>query len=62
MTIKELKRLLEYFEDDKDIIVWNPVTKHLDEVANLSENSGHLQLNILDYESQIDCPECQEVI
>lgn len=37
-----------------NLIVWNPTTKHLDDVESVSVNDGAVQLNLKPYEIRKD--------
>lgn len=50
MTIKELKDILNSFPDDtKDVIIWNENTHTVDDIESISDNNGHMQLNVEQY-------------
>ena len=45
MTIAELKEMLNAFDDDKCVFVFDEEHHEVKDVESVSDNNGHLQLN-----------------
>ena len=45
MTVKELKDVLEHFDNDKDVVVFIPESSTLYNATELRDNNGNLQIN-----------------
>lgn len=48
MKTKELKQILELFNENNDVIVFNSDNATLYDVESVSDNNGHLQINIIE--------------
>lgn len=48
MTVKELKEILKYFDDGKEVFIFQPLHSEavLFEVLSISDNGGNVQINI----------------
>lgn len=46
MTVKELKALLEDFDNDKSVFVFIPESSTLYEATEIRDNNGNVQINV----------------
>lgn len=60
MTVGELKKFLDFFSDDAEVIVFDEYRSSIESLTSVTNNNGSVQLNILAEPAEDDYEEDPE--